>query len=157
MTARELTDIMYEIDKQQANVHAELTFMEQQRLVIKSGSSAPYGYSVVSNVGTPQYFYVFQNQSFGEESKGEYLQALKQAKDGTENHHWSRLKEVKKGDVIFHGYKQHVVAVSTAKTDAYGCFRFARFLIMTLRNQLCLYLKIWKTLRIAVRMLMRNI
>ena len=58
---------MYEIDKQQANVHAELTFMEQQRLVIKSGSSAPYGYSVVSNVGTPQYFYVFQNQSFGEE------------------------------------------------------------------------------------------
>lgn len=38
-----------------------------------------------------------------------------------------------------------------------GCFRFARFLIMTLRNQLCLYLKIWKTLRIAVRMLMRNI
>ena len=97
LTARELTDIMYEIDKQQANVHAELTFMEQQRLVIKSGSSAPYGYSVVSNVGTPQYFYVFQNQSFGEESKGEYLQALKQAKDGTENHHWSRLKEVKKG------------------------------------------------------------
>ena len=66
-------------------------------MVIKSGSSAPYGYSVVSNVGTPQYFYVFQNQSFGEESKGEYLQALKQAKDGTENHHWSRLKEVKKG------------------------------------------------------------
>lgn len=29
VTARELTDIMYEIDKQQANVHAELTFMEQ--------------------------------------------------------------------------------------------------------------------------------
>lgn len=26
VTARELTDIMYEIDKQQANVHAELTF-----------------------------------------------------------------------------------------------------------------------------------
>lgn len=119
VTARELTDIMYEIGKQQANVHAELTFMEQQGLVIKSGSSVPYGYSVVSNVGTPQYFYVFQNQSFGEESKGEYLQALKQTKDGTENHHWSRLKEVKKGDVIFHGYKQHVVAVSTAKTDAY--------------------------------------
>ena len=119
VTARELTDIMYEIGKQQANVHAELTFMEQQGLVIKSGSSVPYRYSVVSNVGTPQYFYVFQDQSFGEESKGEYLQALKQAKDGTENHHWSRLKEVKKDDVIFHGYKQHVVAVSTAKTDAY--------------------------------------
>ena len=26
---------------------------------------------------------------------------------------------MKKGDVIFHGYKQHVVAVSIAKTDAY--------------------------------------
>lgn len=37
VTARELTDIMYEIGKQQANVHAELTFMEQQGLVIKSG------------------------------------------------------------------------------------------------------------------------
>ena len=60
VTARELTDIMYEIGKQQANVHAELTFMEQQRLVIKSGSSVPYGYSVVSNVGTPQFFMYFR-------------------------------------------------------------------------------------------------
>lgn len=77
VTARELTDIMYEIGKQQANVHAELTFMEQQGLVIKSGSSVPYGYSVVSNVGNSQYFYVFQNQSFGEESKGEYLSGAK--------------------------------------------------------------------------------
>lgn len=110
---------MYEIGKQQANVHSELAFMEQQGLVKKTGSSAPFGYSAIANSGMPQYFYVFQNQSFEEESKGEYLQALKYAKDGAQNHHWSRLKEVKKGDVIFHGYKQQVVAVSVAKTDAY--------------------------------------
>ncbi len=33
----------------------------------------------------------------------------------------------------------------------------ASFEYSNIDNQLCLYLKIWKTLRIAVRMLMRNI
>jgi len=119
VTARELTDIMYEKGKHQANVNSELIFMEQKGLVVKSGNSVPYRYSVISNVGTPKYFYVFQNQSFNEECEGEYLWAPKLSKDGKQQHHWTRLKEIKKGDVIFHGYKQHVVAVSIAKADAY--------------------------------------
>lgn len=123
VTARELTDIMYEHGKPQANVFTELQFMEDQGLAVKTGSSAPFGYSIVSNTGTPQYFYVFQNRSFNEESQGEYLWAPKLAKDGTENHHWSRMEQVKKGDVIFHGYKQRIVAVSIAKKDAYTADR----------------------------------
>lgn len=123
VTARELTNIMYEIGKQQANVSSVLTDMEQKGLVIKSGSSKPYEYSVVSNTGVPQYFYVLQNQSFDRESRGEYLWFPKLAKDGTQDSHWTYMKKVKKGDVIFHGYKQHVAAVSIAKADAYSTER----------------------------------
>lgn len=123
VTARELTDIMYEIGKQQANVFSELQYMEQLGLVKKHGESVPFAYSVVANTGTPNYFYVFQNQSFDEECAGGYLWAPKFAKDGTTNHHWSRMKEVRKGDVIFHGYKQHVVAISIAKSDGYSADR----------------------------------
>ena len=97
--------------------------MESQGLAKKTGSSAPFTYSIVSNIGTPQYFYVFQNKSFDEECAGEYLWAPKYAKDGTQNHHWTRMQEVKKGDVIFHGYKQHVAAVSIANTDSYTADR----------------------------------
>ena len=71
VTARELTDIMYEIGKQQANVHAELTFMEQQGLVIKSGSSVPYGYSVVKDVDT-QYMKMIASKKKGS-SKPAYV------------------------------------------------------------------------------------
>ena len=33
------------------------------------------------------------------------------------------MKEVKKGDVIFHGYRQKIIAVSIAKKDAYSAER----------------------------------
>lgn len=119
VTARELTDIMYEVGKPQASVFTELTDMEKLGLVTKYSDSKPYTYSVVKNIGTPNYYYVFQNQSFDKECAEGYLWAPKFAKDGYINHHWSRLQEVKPGDVIFHGYKQYVVAISIAKSAGY--------------------------------------
>lgn len=123
VTARELTNLMYEVGTHQANVNSELNYMMQQGLVEKVREEKPSSYIVKKNVGEPNYFYVFQSQSFKEECAGEYLWAPKYAKDGSQNHHWTRMKEVKKGDVIFHGYRQKIIAVSIAKKDAYSAER----------------------------------
>lgn len=123
VTARELSDLMYEIGKPQANVNSELKSMLEQGIIERYVEKNIYTYAVKDNLEAPKYFYVFQNQSFKEECTGEYLWAPKKAKDGSDNHHWTRMKEVRKGDVIFHGYKQRIVAVSVAKSDAYSSER----------------------------------
>ena len=123
VTARELTNIMYGLDRHQSVVFSELQEMERLDLIKRSGNSAQYFFALKETRRTPHYFYVFQNQSFDEECAGEFLWAPKLAKDGSENHHWSRMEEIKKGDVILHGYMQHIAAISIAKEDCYSAHR----------------------------------
>ena len=55
-------------------------------------------------------FYCFQGKQWKNEYLGEYIFALS---DGVSHH--ERLREVKEGDIIFHGNVQGVLAVSVAK------------------------------------------
>ena len=63
-------------------------------------------------------FWVFQNQTFEDEYRDEFIFAPYHGP-----HHWERLKEVKQGDIIIHSYHAEVVAVSVAKGSAYSWTR----------------------------------
>lgn len=61
-----------------------------------------------------RYFLVFQNKTFFHEQAGNYLWAP----DGTPSH-WKLMREVSQGDIIFHSYQRHIVAVSKATSNCY--------------------------------------
>jgi len=64
--------------------------------------------------GKPMYFYVFQGDTFEQESAGGYIWAPKVNKDGMSMHHWERLMDIRKGDLVFHGWNGQINAVSIA-------------------------------------------
>lgn len=66
-------------------------------------------------------FYVFQGGTFDRESRGGYIWAPISSKDGGMPHHWTRLLDVRPGDIIFHGYNAHVQAISVARGECYEC------------------------------------
>lgn len=65
------------------------------------------------------YFFVFQNQTYKEESSGGYLWAPQENSDGATMHHWKEMTNIRKGDLIFHSYKSKITAISVAQTDFY--------------------------------------
>ena len=65
------------------------------------------------------YFFVFQNKTFHQEHQGGYLWAPQYGNSGRTASHWSKMKEVKRGDVIIHSYKKQIIAISVAKKDVY--------------------------------------
>ncbi|MGP4063462.1 HNH endonuclease [Oceanobacillus sp. M65] len=64
------------------------------------------------------YFLVFQNKSYNEERSGEYLWAPQKNKTGQKFHHWTDMKKVKKGDIVFNSFNGELVSVVVAKEDA---------------------------------------
>ena len=68
-------------------------------------------------------FFVFQNnKEFLNESKEGIIQAPHYDKGMNEPHHWVRLLNVKKGDVILHGVDGLVLAISEAEGLCYNFF-----------------------------------
>ncbi|AUN14345.1 HNH endonuclease [Paraclostridium sordellii] len=67
-----------------------------------------------------RYFWVFQNKSYAEECKGQYLWAPKKDSGGKKVHHWSRMEEVKLGDIIFSCVNRKIVSVNVAKGDGFS-------------------------------------
>ncbi len=65
-------------------------------------------------------FYVFQGKTFDKASREGYIWAPIKNKDGDEFHHWHRLLDVMKGDVIFHGCDGEIVAISVARDRCYN-------------------------------------
>ncbi|MFP3339411.1 hypothetical protein R0J91_15650, partial [Micrococcus sp. SIMBA_131] len=62
-------------------------------------------------------FIVMQGDTYVEEKEAGVIWSPKEDRGGQEPHSWKRLKEVKKGDPIFHYVKGEIVAVSLAKSD----------------------------------------
>ena len=61
-----------------------------------------------------KYFLVYQNRTYQHESMGEFLWAPQQAENGFKVHHWTRMKEIEPGDLIFSVVQQMVVSVNQA-------------------------------------------
>ncbi|QTD39473.1 HNH endonuclease [Sporosarcina sp. Te-1] len=66
------------------------------------------------------YFFVFQNKSYQKEKDGGYLWAPQRNKNGSRVSHWSRMEEVRKGDLILHSFQTKIIAVSIATSDVYA-------------------------------------
>jgi hypothetical protein len=64
-------------------------------------------------------FFVFQGNTFDEESSGGYIWAPITNKKGSNIHHWNRLLDIRTGDIILHGCNGSVVAVSSSRSEAY--------------------------------------
>ena len=64
-------------------------------------------------------FYVFQGNTFDQESRSGYIWAPISNKAGQTIHHWERLMDVKPGDIILHGCDGYVQATSIAKSGCY--------------------------------------
>lgn len=71
--------------------------------------------------GQPQTYFVFQNSTFEQESCGGYIWAPTSGRDGNSRHFWTRLTDVRPGDIIFHGYRTYVQAISIARGSCYEC------------------------------------
>ena len=50
------------------------------------------------------YFYVYQNKTYHEERSGNFLWSPKYASGNRKNAGYETMKDVSKGDVIFHSY-----------------------------------------------------
>ena len=86
-----------------------------------------HGQSLENNSQLPQthrynglaVFYVFQNESmFDYEFSHKFIWAPYGSK-GTTPHHWQRLENVKKGDIILHGVGGYIRAISIATSSWY--------------------------------------
>lgn len=64
-------------------------------------------------------FFVFQGNTFEREYEGGYLWAPITDKSGSRPHHWERMLDVRKGDIILHGCNAHVYAISVARGSCY--------------------------------------
>lgn len=74
--------------------------------------------------GKRMIYWVFQGQSFDREYLGGYIWAPKYSKGYKNNkppHYWTRLDEVQKGDIILHGCKGELAAVSVAQDKFFDC------------------------------------
>ena len=68
-------------------------------------------------------FFVFQGNTFDREYAGGYLWAPIENSTPTPPHHWTRLLDVREGDIILHGCNGYVQAISIAKGPCYPCLQ----------------------------------
>ena len=66
-------------------------------------------------------FFVFQGTTFDRESRNGYMWAPISNKEGQSFHHWDRLLDVRKGDIILHGCDGYIQAISIAVDRCYEC------------------------------------
>lgn len=69
--------------------------------------------------GSKMVFFVFQGEVFAKEARGGYIWAPIYTRGGTYAHHWDRLLDVRKGDIILHGCDAQIKALSIAKGECY--------------------------------------
>ena len=92
---------------------------EEEKIKSKSSTSK----TVVSQrvEGKRMIYYVFQGNTFDKEFRGRYIWAPVANKAGLKPHHWTRLLDVRKDDIILHGCDGYIKAVSIAKDKCYEC------------------------------------
>ena len=65
----------------------------------------------------PNYFFVFQNNSFVEEVRESCL-FCSSSPEGHKVSHWESIGDIRKGDIIFHESNNTIAAVSEAQSEA---------------------------------------
>ena len=78
-------------------------------------------------------FVVMQGETYQEERDLGIISSPLQDSGGLVPHSWLRMKEVRKGDRVFHYVKGHIIAISVAKT---GCQEISKPTAMETHNHL---------------------
>ena len=71
----------------------------------------------------PNYFYVYQNKTFDAEFRGSFLWSPQFANGWRPHPGYECMKEVRRGDIIFHSFQSAIVAVSRRKRLKYTPFQ----------------------------------
>lgn len=102
----------------------EVKIVKETEAVLKAVSSLlPFMTEPKRDPKKRSVFFVFQGNTFDEESSGGYIWAPITNKKGSNIHHWNRLFDVRNGDIILHGCNGSVVAISRARSEAYECIQ----------------------------------
>ncbi len=97
---------------------------EAKASVKKAEESAKVGAKEAeSEKGERKVFFVYQEKTFPEEFNGGYIRAPVANRLGKKFHHWTRLREISKGDIILHSVKGKVQAISEARGAYYAHMR----------------------------------
>ena len=73
------------------------------------------------NAARRNIFWVFQGHTYGKECRGGYIWAPVSNKNGQTFHHWTRLLDVREGDIILHGCDGMLKAISIARGACFDC------------------------------------
>lgn len=105
-----------EAAKKVAEEQERLEVLKAQTAVSDKKVSSTKAYTPIKRVtGQALTYLVFQGNTYNEESTGQFIWAPKFTKDGRTMHHWDRLMDVRKGDVIFHCSDGYIQAISRVK------------------------------------------
>ena len=100
-------------EKLQAEIKSAIPDLLSEKSIIEVG---PQTYKRVDE-SRPNYFYVFQNKTYYEESREGCL-FCSLSPEGKTISHWESISDVRKGDLIFHDVGGSIVAISEAQTEA---------------------------------------
>lgn len=109
-----------EKEKKKREEEKERLELLERQLLMKSSKTLNKVYAKVERIpNKPLSFYVFQGTSFEIESRYGCLWAPFENKEGRTFHHWEKLEDVQKDDIIFHGVDGYIKAISIAKGEFY--------------------------------------
>ena len=81
----------------------------------KKASSSEKNETIKWNLGKRRTYYVFQGGSFKDEYAGGYIWAPYESRYGMKFHYWDRLKDLQKGDMLFHADHGNIRAISIVR------------------------------------------
>lgn len=67
-----------------------------------------------------KYWWVNQNQTFDQETKGGYMWSPKTKKDGSRNVFYDNMREVSPGDIVFSFYKKRIPCIGIIESQGYS-------------------------------------
>ncbi len=112
--------------KKEEKIHQEkLRELEEKRKLdeLASKSNKKNTINAIGNIkreeGINMSFLVFQGNTFDAEYRGGFIWAPKYNQGGGKCHHWERLLNVRKGDIIIHSADRYIKAVSVAQGSCY--------------------------------------
>lgn len=125
--------IQAELATRKAYENSKVTEDASKRSILQRAGYTPKPTARSQRIeGKRMTFFVFQGNTFDKEFSGGYIWAPISNKAGTTPHHWTRLLDVRKGDIIIHGCDGYVQAISVARDACYDCTQPAELTVKEL-------------------------
>lgn len=93
----------------------EILKRQEIKKTVKKSSAQKKNNVVKRAPGKVLTYLVFQGDTYDEECRGQFIWAPKYTKSGGTCHHWDRLMELQRGDIIFHCSNGYIRAISIVK------------------------------------------